>query len=97
MTHPLDDAEIQLAAIDIDVGHLYSNDVAQPIAIAAAIAGQAVRGAVVAIVVVGQRIDVDQPFGRQLDALREEAEVLDADDDGVHRLADPLCSGRSAA
>src|SRR5437588_576875 len=57
MTDALHDPKIELAAVNIDVGHLYANDIAQSIAIAAAIAGQAMRGAVVAIKVVVKRID----------------------------------------
>ena len=40
------------------------------------------------VIVVGQAGDVDQALDRQLDEPAEEAEVLDADDDGVERLAD---------
>ena len=54
-------------------------------------------GAVEAVVVVGQRVDVDQPFGRQLDALHEQAELLHAGDDGVHLLADPRAQVVAAA
>ena len=40
------------------------------------------------VVIVGQAGDVHQALDRQLDEPAEEAEVLDADDDGVELLAD---------
>src|SRR5581483_951255 len=90
MADTLHYSKIELPPIDIDMCYLHPNQVAQPIAIAAAMAGQTVRGAVVSIKIVVQRIDVNQPLRRQLDALREQAEILHARDHRVHRLADPL-------
>ena len=40
---------------------------------------------------------MDQAFGRQLDALHEQAELLDAGDDGVHLLADRVLQIDAAA
>ena len=64
--------------------------VAQPMPSARAAADQGVRPRLEVVVVVGQAGDVDQALDRQLDEPAEEAEVLDADDDGVERLADLL-------
>ena len=49
-----DDAEIEFAAIDVDVKDLHFHQVAQPEPIALATADQAVRGRVVMVVVVLQ-------------------------------------------
>src|SRR5436190_15177209 len=90
VSHALYQAEIQLATVDIDVCDLDANDIAQPIAVAAAIAGESVCLFVEPIEVIVERIDVNQTFRRQLDALDEEAEILDARDHRIHRLADSL-------
>ena len=50
-----DDAKIQLAAVDVDAGDGDAHQVAQAERVARAMAGQRVRAAVEAIVVVGQR------------------------------------------
>ena len=89
--------QIELAAIDVDVGDPDLDAVAQPVAPAGAAADQRVRPGLQVVVVVGQAGDVDQPLDRQLDEPAEEAEVLDADDDRVERLADRALPGRSAA
>ena len=84
-----DDAKIQLAAVDVDACHGHKDTVAQAILVARAIARQRVARAIVAIKVVVERTDVHQAFGRQLEALDEEAELLDPGNDSLHRGADP--------
>jgi hypothetical protein len=53
MSQALHHAEIQLAAVDIDMGNLHANQVAQPKLVAAARPRQAVRRTVEPIKVVG--------------------------------------------
>ena len=79
------------------MGHADLDPVAEPMPPARAAADQRVRPRLQVVVVVGQAGDVDQALDRQLDQPAEEAEVLDADDDGVELLADPAVPGRSAA
>ena len=89
--------EVELAAVDVDVGDADLDPVAQAVAAARAAADEGVRPRFEVVVVVGQAGDVDQALDRQLDEPAEEAEVLDADDDGVERLADRGLRGRSGA
>src|SRR5688500_13524359 len=52
-------AKVELAAVDIDVGDFHADHVSQPIAVAGAMAGEAVAGRLVVVVVVGQGVDAN--------------------------------------
>src|SRR5437016_3972550 len=90
MTNALYNTKIQLTPVDIHVGYLNADQIPQPVAIAAAIAGEAVGLLIVAVKIVVERIDVNESFGGQLNALREESEIFHARDDRVHCLANSL-------
>ena len=59
----------ELAAVDVNPGHGHLEHVSQSKAVAGAKSGQRVGRAVVAVVVVLQRADVDQPLCRDVDSL----------------------------
>src|SRR5262245_5621001 len=84
------DPEVQFALIDIDMGHFDADYVSQPKSVAAPMAGETVRFAVVAVEIVSQRIDVNQPLGGQLDPLGEQPKLLDAGDYRIQLAADLL-------
>ena len=83
-----DDAKIQLAAIDVDAGHGDLHGVAQTILVAGTVARERVRRSIVAIEIVGQRRDVHQAFGGQVDTFHEEAEFFAAGDAGLRTIVD---------
>ena len=85
-----DHARSQVGCWDCHPGDLHSHDVAQPVAALFAAAGEGMSGAVVVVVVVFERADVNQPLGGQFEPHHEHAETLDAGDDGVHLLPDFL-------
>ena len=80
--------EVELATVDVDAGDADLDPVAQPVPDAGTPADERVGAGFEVVEVVGQAGDVDQALDGQLDELAEQAEVLDADDDRVERLAD---------
>ena len=89
--------EVQLAAVDVDVGDPHDDAVAQPVPAPRTAADQGVRPGLEVVVIVGQAGDVDQALDGQLDEPAEEAEVLDADDRRRGRTRRCGLPGRSAA
>ena len=90
-------AEVDLAAFQIDPGDGHAQQIAEAIAVAGAMAGQRVRGAVEEVMVVAERFDAHQPFGRQLARLGRTARSSRRPSP---RLPSPRrcgCSGRPAA
>src|SRR5437016_239241 len=63
---PADEAEIQLAPLEIDAEDFDADQIAQAVVVPRAVAGERVSAPVVAVVVVFERGDVDQSFRRQL-------------------------------
>ncbi len=61
MIQPPHQAEVEFAAVHVHAGDLDLHQIAQAIAVAVPVAGQRVRLPVVAIVVVAQGVDADQP------------------------------------
>ena len=80
--------EVELAAVDIDPNDADFELVAQAVAAARATADQGVGFGLEVVVVVGQAGDVDEALDGQFGELAEEAEVFDADDDGVEGFTD---------
>ena len=80
---------VEFPAIDVDMGDPYLQPITEPVSPARSPADQGVRFGLEVIVVVTQAGDVNEPLGGKLHQPAEEAEVLDADDDRVERLADP--------
>ena len=66
-----DDPEVEFAAIDVHVGDCHANVITKAVLVPGAEADEAVRLALEAVVIVVERVDVDQTFGGQFDALSE--------------------------
>ena len=103
---PTHQPEIQLAPLQVHPGDGHAHHVAQPELVARAVAGQPVGRAVVAVVVVGQGVDVDQPSAGSRMPWANSPKVSTPGNHGVHLLADPgaqvaqslsFVSSRSAA
>src|SRR5690606_34482250 len=83
-----DEAEIEFAGVDIDGRYCHAHWIAQPIRIARAESADRVARAVVAVVIVRQRRDMDEALGGQFDARYEETKLLNASDNPLQFQAD---------
>ena len=81
--------EVERAPVKIDPVYGYADAVAEPVALAGTATGERVACAVVAVAVVGQRVERHEPLSRQRQALHEDPEGLHARNHCVHLLADP--------
>jgi len=75
LLQPLDEAEVELASVNVHMSNFNANDIAQAEAIARPMTGERVRGGIVAVEVVRERADVNQPLRRQFDTLGIQAET----------------------
>src|SRR5262245_3447788 len=82
--------EVELPPLQIHAHHLDLHLVAEPVAVPVTAAFEQVTFRVEVVVVVPQAADVHEPLGRELLALREEAEFDHARNHRVHHQTEPV-------
>ena len=94
---PFANHEIEFATVQIDRRDLDPQQIAQAIRMVLAMPDQSMRLRIVVIVVVIQIANVNQPFGRQLNALCKQPEFLHSRDDDIQRFANLVLEKMQAA